>query len=206
MNNERPRVTMDLPVSFNINYKEDGTVNIDIDTKLLESTIAEAVVGALTQYTKKKIKKTTIRNVDGNIIGFNEFNESGKPTRKVLYEEYDIIEKYNEQGLRVYYEDADGNIEISEYDENGNEIHVKWYRPQSKDWFEYWNTYDENGNVIHSKDTDGNWLDVKYDLHGNILKEADKNGTREYKYDEYGNKIYSKEDDGTELYYEYEFY
>lgn len=206
MNNERPRVTMDLPVSFNINYKEDGTVNIDIDTKLLESTIAEAIVGALTQYTKKKIKKTTIRNASGNIIGFDEFNEDGNTTRQVMYEEYDIVEKYNDQGLRVYFENDNGDIEISEYDENGNETHVKWYRTQSKDWFEYWNSYDENGNVIRYKDTDGDWLNREYDSHGNILKETDKDGTCEYKYDEYNNLIYSKDENGTELYYEYEFY
>lgn len=50
MNNERSKVTMNLPVDFNINYKEDGTINIDIDTKVLESRIAEAVINALENY------------------------------------------------------------------------------------------------------------------------------------------------------------
>lgn len=56
MNNERPKVTMNLPVSFNINYKEDGTINIDIDTKALETTIINSIIKALENYNDIKSK------------------------------------------------------------------------------------------------------------------------------------------------------
>lgn len=50
MNSEKPKVTLNLPVSFNINYNKDGTINIDIDTDKLECTIAEAIISALSDY------------------------------------------------------------------------------------------------------------------------------------------------------------
>jgi hypothetical protein len=60
MNNERPKVTMDIPVDFNFDYTEDGKINIVIDTDVLEKRIAKAVIDSLQEYiaanTKVKCK------------------------------------------------------------------------------------------------------------------------------------------------------
>lgn len=68
MNNERSKVTMNLPVSFNINYKEDGTISIDIDTKTLEITIVKAIIKALEDYNmiKSKTDEDCSDNVDSS--------------------------------------------------------------------------------------------------------------------------------------------
>lgn len=53
MSNERPKVTVNLPVDFNINYTEDGILNIEIDTDTLESRIAQYIINSLKSYNNK---------------------------------------------------------------------------------------------------------------------------------------------------------
>ena len=52
MCNEKPRIKMDLPVEFTIDYSKDGSINIDIDVDALERTIAKAILEALEDYNK----------------------------------------------------------------------------------------------------------------------------------------------------------
>ena len=47
---ERPKLTVNLPVDFTINYTEDGILNIEIDTNILESRIAQYITDALKSY------------------------------------------------------------------------------------------------------------------------------------------------------------
>jgi hypothetical protein len=88
------------------------------------------------------------------LIDMDENQRSGYWRKRIFNERDDII----------YYEDSNGRIDYSEYDENGNEI----YNENSDgDWSKY--EYDSNGNIIYREDSDGYWRKNEYDSNGNKI-------------------------------------
>ena len=84
--------------------------------------------------------------------------------------------------MKQITKDKERNIlSVSEYDQNGNEIHYK-----NSNGYEEWYEYDQNWNEIHYKDSDGieYWKD----------------------YDDKGRLIYYKTSNGYEEFYEYIIY
>ena len=95
------------------------------------------------------------------LIDMDEDQRRGYWRKRIINERDDII----------YYEDSNGRIDYSEYDENGNEI----YNENSDgDWSKY--EYDSNGNIIYREDSDGYWRKNEYDSNGNKIYREDSDG------------------------------
>ncbi len=54
------------------------------------------------------------------------------------------------EDIKERYKDPNENEVWSEYDTNGNLIHLK-----NSNGYEFWSEYDTNGNLIHHKDSSG---------------------------------------------------
>ncbi len=93
-------------------------------------------------------------------------------------------------------------IEICEYDENENLIHLK-----NNTGTEKWYDYDDAGNCIYRKDNKDFELWYEYDENGNLICEKDKKNYKcsyEYEYDKNGNVIYWKNSAGAECWKVYD--
>ena len=78
---------------------------------------------------------------------------------------------------------------ITEYDENGNRIHVKDFRVP----MEFWMKYDKNGNEIYLKKSNGYESWHKYDLKGRMISFKDTLGVKiQRKYNASGSILHYK--------------
>jgi YD repeat-containing protein len=73
--------------------------------------------------------------------------------------------------------------EITEYDKNNNQIHIRY-----SDGYEWWSEYDENNNLIHMRNSNGYEVWREYDKNNNLIHYRNSNGFEAW-YDEKGNRI-----------------
>ena len=72
---------------------------------------------------------------------------------KELIKSADKLIKFSKEipdNVKIEYDDDEDVYSISEYDNNGNQIHYK-----GSNGFEYWKKYDSNGQLIYSKNNKG---------------------------------------------------
>lgn len=81
------------------------------------------------------------------------------------------VNKYDENGNRIYHKDSDGYEEWYEYDANGRLIHFKNSNGREK-WWEY----NSNGKLIHSKKNTGYEGWREYDSNGRMIHLWDNMG------------------------------
>ena len=108
--------------------------------------------------------------------------------------------EYNEKGTMISYREINDKEEcITEYDENGNEIHHKY-----SNGFEVWKEYDKNNNLIHYKESVG--YEEKYE-YGETTKYHFKypDGKESiYEVDDDGKTLHIKDNTGNESWYTYD--
>lgn len=94
---------------------------------------------------------------------------------------------------------------ITEYDENGNEIHLK---SVDKSLYEVWQNFDSNNNIIYKKSSLGYLGEIEefyeYNTKGLLISVKTTDGIQEkYEYDENNNLIHFYKINGKEEWYEY---
>lgn len=135
----------------------------------------------------------SIRDSEGNIIkevNPNFYDSSTKDGKGIEF----VYDKDNRKIKTIY---PDGGVERLFYDPNGNVIrHIspEYYNEATDDGLGYSYTYDSLNRlkeVINEEDITEKTFE--YDLHGNIIKETEVDGTSTlYKYDLLGNVIEKK--------------
>lgn len=83
---------------------------------------------------------------------------------------YPIV-KYNEAGLEVYREEANGYWVKREYDEANRQI---YWETNRGGWAKH--QYDEAGNETYYENSDGFWFKAEYDQNGFRTYYEDSNG------------------------------
>ncbi len=198
--------------------------------------------------TMKIKEKRTIHKEDGaeEIIRYDEngneiyhkvlgeeiwatYNELGKITSqrslKNTGKEYWSKYEYDEKGNEIRFEDSDGNLRETRYDEKGLIVYSK---DNGKEYFyqhdedgkkmvcedvnktqKITTHYDKNDNLIYSKVQEKETWNT-YDEFGNVIKEHSKDieGNEywaEREYDEKGNLTKFRDSLGEEAWYEYEY-
>ena len=97
---------------------------------------------------------------------------------KELIKSADKLIKFSNEipdNIKIEYDDNEDVYSISEYDNNGNQIHFK-----DSAGYETWREYDNNGKLIHSKDSDGYEACREYDSNGKLIHSKNSNGYEEW--------------------------
>ena len=136
--------------------------------------------------------------INGNYLISSEFSggsffhiihEDGSPTGyyETPYGKYNA--NFNEEGLLISYEDADGKVLATrEYDADGNLIKEYWSQTE---WTEY--EYDSYGRLLCKK-TPIHWEKYEYDEFGNLIRYEDSSGCLDISvYDSRGNIVFCED-------------